>query len=295
MMDGPRQHTVAWLALIVAIIAGIIAYRSAEQQRGESDRLRAELATVRAQLDEQSRLVRLATEISSLARSDDAASSDASVSGALNGESTASPIELANSILNQEAAIDELRTEVFDLQQEMERTLPDVRIAARAARNMVATSAFVIQNQTPSVDEIPALEADLLSRKSSLEEKLTILRQLRSADARSDDVARHMAAQYYQTDHEGARADIFRQLDGVVTPELRTALLDAVANDEGANVREEAAETLEHFLPDKDVQEWLEYLAANDPNAGVRTQASSSLDRFNQLQPQQILFIEIQP
>ena len=44
-------------------------------------------------------------------------------------------------------------------------------------------------------------------------------------------------------------------------------------------MKEEAAETLEGYLPDADVRAWLEHLAKNDENEAVRAQASETLAR----------------
>ena len=45
-------------------------------------------------------------------------------------------------------------------------------------------------------------------------------------------------------------------------------------------MREEVAETLQHFLRDTEVLEWLEYLAASDEDERVRRQAEDSLTEY---------------
>ncbi len=129
----------------------------------------------------------------------------------------------------------------------------------------------------PDQQSIDAAKVRVLDAGSSSMEKLEALRLLRSADARSDDVVLAMIAVYDNESDPRIRADVFRQLDGVNTPELREPLLHAVSEEEVPDVREEAAETLAHFLPDENVREWLEYLRDNDPDEDVREQAGRSL------------------
>ncbi len=73
------------------------------------------------------------------------------------------------------------------------------------------------------------------------------------------------------------RADVWRQLSHVTDRRLRQPLLDALAYDEHAKAREEAAETLADFLPDRAVEGALRAAMENDVDAGVRRQAAESL------------------
>jgi HEAT repeat protein len=132
----------------------------------------------------------------------------------------------------------------------------------------------------PGSNEVASLRTVVLNPNAEPEEKVMALRVLRVADARSDDIVKEMIKAYYATEHGPLRADIFRQLDGVTTPELRAPLLEAVSKAAEAEVREEAAETLFHYLPDPDVKAWLEHLAASDPNERVRQQATESIRRY---------------
>ena len=131
----------------------------------------------------------------------------------------------------------------------------------------------------PDPAAIRAATQSILAPATTSMDKLSALRLLRAADARSDEVVLAMVTVYENESDPRIRADVFRQLDGVKTPELRDPLLQAVAEEEVPDVREEAAETLAHFLPDDHVREWLEYLRDNDPNEGVRDQAIRSLMR----------------
>ena len=77
------------------------------------------------------------------------------------------------------------------------------------------------------------------------------------------------------------RADVFRNLEGLTDPSMKAPLLNGLAKDPSANVREEAAETLGPFAAqDPNVRQWLEYAAENDSSQGVRNQARRSLSRY---------------
>ena len=109
--------------------------------------------------------------------------------------------------------------------------------------------------------------------------KLEALRTLRTADARTDDVVRQMVQVYYSTTNALARADIFRQLHRTTVPELKRPLLEALGDPSlDPKIREEAAETLDGYLADPNVQAWLEYAFRNDPDPNVREQARRSLE-----------------
>jgi len=129
----------------------------------------------------------------------------------------------------------------------------------------------------PGSNEVISAQAVILNEQADVAEKLAALRTLRAANARSDEVVRQMVRAYYSTEDPRFQADIFRQLEGVTTPELKTLLLEAVSQAVDAEVREEAAETLSSYLPDPNVRTWLEHLAKNDPSEGVRRQATDSL------------------
>jgi hypothetical protein len=164
----------------------------------------------------------------------------------------------------------EYRVENDDTLATVQREIQEIKQSMRSTP--VIFSAILL---TP--EEIQSSAVTLLDPRTEMGSKLEMLRNLRNADARSDDVVRHMANAYYSTEDPGQRADIFRQLDGVTNVELRAPLLYALENETAPQVREEAAETLHHYLPDPDVRRWLEYVAENDPSERVRTQAAQSL------------------
>lgn len=193
-----------------------------------------------------------------------------------------------------------LRTEIASLSRSPSQTIPTSTVSASyaplapAAENdlQVQVNALkgtvdeirrgLVNNGTlpPGSNEVFNARAAIMNRESPIQDKLAALQMLRRADARTDDVVREMVLAYYSTDNENSRADIFRQLDGVTTPELKVPLLEAVSQSANSRVRAEAADTLANYLPDPDVKGWLEHLAANDPTPRVRREAQRSLRRL---------------
>jgi hypothetical protein len=164
----------------------------------------------------------------------------------------------------------EYRVENDDALATLQREIQEIKQSIRSTPVI-----FSVTRLTP--EEIQSATETLIDPGTEIGSKLEMLRNLRTADARSDQVVRHMANAYYSTEDPNQRADIFRQLDGVTAVELRAPLLYALENETAPQVREEAAETLHHYLPDPDVQRWLEFVAENDPNERVRVQAAQSL------------------
>lgn len=118
---------------------------------------------------------------------------------------------------------------------------------------------------------------------ASEEEKIRALRALRGnqdefGDARNRDVVLSMIDLVETSEDPDVRADIYRQLSGVTEPDLKRPLLYSLANDSSAEVREEAAETLEDYLPDSEVLAALRYAADNDQSKDVREQARESME-----------------
>ena len=79
------------------------------------------------------------------------------------------------------------------------------------------------------------------------------------------------------SDSASTRAGVWRQMSGLTEPGLKSALLHALANDNSADVREEAAESLAAFLPDSGVESALRNAMDFDSDKGVRDQAEESL------------------
>lgn len=115
-------------------------------------------------------------------------------------------------------------------------------------------------------------------------EQLAALKQLRGQRLADGSDARlavlpemlHLA----QASEDGAlRAEVWRQLNGLKDPGLQVALLDALASDSNARVREGAADSLGAFLPDPGVEDALRFAQENDADPGVQKQAAASLAR----------------
>ncbi|MCD6052211.1 MAG: polymerase, sigma-24 subunit, subfamily [Verrucomicrobia bacterium] len=132
-----------------------------------------------------------------------------------------------------------------------------------------------------AAETIASAKAIILNAATGVEEKVAALRILRAAGERPDEVVSAMVRAYHATANPEWQADIFRQLNGVVNPELRVALLEAVANGKlDRKVREEATETLTGYLPDPDVKQWLEYLVNNETDEKVRAEAGRALANY---------------
>jgi RNA polymerase sigma factor (sigma-70 family) len=132
-------------------------------------------------------------------------------------------------------------------------------------------------------NRVAAAQAVVFNAAAGVADKLEALRILRVVNARSDDVVKQMMQAYLSTNDARLRADVFRQLSGVTTAELKPLLVEAVRDtSQASEIRQEAAETLAHYLPDPDAKAWLEHLVANDADAEVREEAARRLQRFQE-------------
>lgn len=182
----------------------------------------------------------------------------------------------------QAAMSDAERTELLRLRGEVGVLRQQVRDmeAARAKLEPTVPKAAGAEGATKAgwPEQVVSAKAIILNSATSMEQKLEALRLLRAANERSDDVVAAMVQAYAITDNPEWQADVFRQLSGIKHPDLKNAVLHAVANEKlNSKVREEATETLKGFLPDTDAKQWLEYLAANESDADVRSEASRAL------------------
>lgn len=132
----------------------------------------------------------------------------------------------------------------------------------------------------PSVEDAKTAALDLAA---SEEKRLEALRSLRGrkledgSDARDDDVVLAMVDLAETSEDPDVRADVYRQMSGCSNPHLRGPLLRSLEYDDNARVREEAAETLEDFLPDDEVLAALQRALVSDPAPGVKAQAAESI------------------
>ncbi len=179
-----------------------------------------------------------------------------------------------------------LRGEVARLRQQageletLRKEKAPLRTGLAAAKNQTADSALDSLRLADS-NRVAAAKAVIFNAAAGVTNKLEALGILRSTGARSDDVVKQMIQAYYATDNPKWRADIFRQLSGVTTAELKQPLLEAVRDtNQHTDIRQEAAETLAHYLPDPDAKAWLEHLAANDADERVRAEAARRLQTY---------------
>lgn len=120
--------------------------------------------------------------------------------------------------------------------------------------------------------------AAILDPTSSLELKMAAWGELRSVKPWGDEVVAEMIRIGETAEDEDVRADVWRQADGrdentlLVPPMLR-----ALQSDPSAQVRSEAAETLQNYLGEPGVEAALRHAAANDVSEDVREQAAESL------------------
>lgn len=223
-------------------------------QHQSLNRLRHENQTLHRQVGEVAQLREEAERLSKLAAQ----------SNALTGE--------------QLSELLRLRGQVGLLRQQTNELATLRREKDQLRANLDATQRRASQIGSPGENEVATAKAVIFNPATAIAEKLTALQILRFADARSDDVVKQMVQAYRSTRDPDARADIFRQLSGVTTPELKLLLLESFRDETNTpKVREEAAETLANYLADPDVKTWLEHLTAHDPDAKVRAQAGKSL------------------
>lgn len=130
-----------------------------------------------------------------------------------------------------------------------------------------------------TAEDLAALKTRATDTTGDAETRLQALRRLRGVrGGRSREVVLSMIDLVRTSEDADVRADVFRQLHRVTTPELEQPLLDALRSDTSAKVREEAAETLDHYLDSPAVVQALREAAENDSDRGVRKQARESLD-----------------
>jgi len=136
--------------------------------------------------------------------------------------------------------------------------------------------------RTLTPEQLLASQLKATNPNSTPKEKLEALKYLRGnqdelGDARNRDVVLSMIDLIETSKDASTREDVYRQLSGVTEPALRKPLINSLTNDQDAGVREEAAETLEGYLPDPDALAALRYSAQYDASDDVRKQAQKVL------------------
>jgi len=103
--------------------------------------------------------------------------------------------------------------------------------------------------------------------------------QKHGPEAYTDDVIQSMVVLGQSAEDPKVRENIWRQFDGAKSPVLASALRQALSGDGNADVREEAAEALDHYRDDPVIRAALEHAAANDPDEKVRWEALRALNK----------------
>lgn len=185
--------------------------------------------------------------------------------------------ELVRRIVREELAA---RSAALEQRAAAERERESERPARRAELAQGAPAAEDPRLSSPEGLERLTRQAQNPAR--SEEERLQALRLLRGQridgeDARLPVVGALIEVGLHSKD-AAIRADVWRQMHGVEDPLLRAPLLYALRNDPDARAREEAAESLDAFLPDGEIEQALRTAAEHDADAGVRRQAARALE-----------------
>lgn len=186
--------------------------------------------------------------------------------------------------------VDPMQAAEANLQVEDWRRRVEARLAllesrpAAAARRPVApddvVAALFAGRAEVSPEQLEEARSTILAAAPE-QEKLVAWRLLRNhPEARTDAVVQEMARIGGTSEDAATRADVWRQAHSEPHPLLRQPLLTALVADPDADVRDEAAETLDRYRDDPDVIRALEAAAAQDESAGVRARALRSLERL---------------
>jgi hypothetical protein len=175
----------------------------------------------------------------------------------------------------------ELARRVEALERAMQALEGSSDEAARSARAATGELVRLLGGRLSFEDAIQRA----LDRSATEAQRLEALRSLRGQrDQDAIDARLYVLdgmLELARTSQDGeTRADVWRQLNHMTDQRLRQPLLDALAFDEHAKAREEAAETLAGFLPDLGIEAALRAAMENDSDAGVRRQAAESLARL---------------
>jgi hypothetical protein len=183
-------------------------------------------------------------------------------------EQAGTSTEVTDALASIEKRLDELERRVAEPRDRVERAqLRNIHEPTPAARLQMLDETIRQGNDPASTPEEMLIALSTL-RGQTLED---------GSDARLP-VLPSMIELARVSDDGEVRADVWRQLSGVTAPELLNPLLYALANDEHAKAREEAAETLADYMPDPLVESALRYAFDNDADRGVRRQAVEGIE-----------------
>ena len=154
----------------------------------------------------------------------------------------------------------------------------------RAAAREALPPASIVKEPDPveRARRVQDNQQQILDPRSDDKAKLRAWGQLRGlGDSWNDAVVATMTHLGLTSTEANVRADVWRQADGGsrVHPVMCNALLQALAADGDAEVRDEAAETLENYLGQPGVREALERASRSDANEKVRRRAVETLSR----------------
>ena len=271
-MTHPAFVASALVAALVALGVSVFAILGgANSPSSDGRRLAADGADIG---DSDRRLVRLEAEVERLLRKIEDLE-HRTVSGAPSREVLPAPTTSLTNEPSQAGSEERLLARFEALKNQLAPALEWAEAEQqRRQRDAVETQA-----------DLSELERIAIDTNLSGPERLQALRTLRGnqlpdgSDARTHNVIVSMLDLYRGSTSSDVRADIFRRLDGVTDPVLRSPLMDALARDTDARVREEAAETLAHYTDDPSVRLALEQALHNDQDSQVREQAEESLGR----------------
>lgn len=258
------------MALLAALAAAVGAVAATFATRAFPPPANTPVSEVAAELQ------RLGDRLSALERSAAVAAHDGTrplpVTGHVGGDDAS-----ARSVAS-EAALAELQRRLGAIEQRL-ATLPDPATttagnAASAGQNAGATTPAAVSPEVANAE----LRRQLLTAASEAD-KLKAWRTMRGQAGSWDDATvAEMVRVGLSARDSTVRADVWRQADGRDRhAALVPALLQAMASDPDAEVREEAAETIANYFDHPGVAAALAQTASSDAEPRVRRQAQDSI------------------
>lgn len=195
---------------------------------------------------------------------------------------SAAPVERAERVERQPASLAG-DPEVARRLAAMEQAIAALQQRA-AQRDASPAPASMVKEPDPAerARRVQDNQQQILDPRSDDKAKLRAWGQLRGlGDSWNDAVVATMTHLGLTSTEAKVRADVWRQADGGsrVHPVMCNALLQALAADSDADVRDEAAETLENYLGQPGVREALERASRSDADEKVRRRAVETLSR----------------
>ncbi|MBI2922952.1 MAG: HEAT repeat domain-containing protein [Planctomycetes bacterium] len=155
------------------------------------------------------------------------------------------------------------------------------RIAKRLADIEAKLDSKIAEPSVPAqVDDTASLRTQINDAAIAPQDRIRALVMLRtkSPDERGA-VVDSMAALLEACDDADVRASVIRNMHGIDSPRLKQAVLQALARDGEARVREQAAKDLDTWRNDPEVKAALESARLSDPSDKVRRRAEETLSK----------------